>query len=137
MNPRIWSTSPRMVYIQIAIMSLISISAIVCVLVVPGIAISAKTLLISTPFTSCLFLIIQVQYMELEEHQFVLKTILSKTAYRYDELKSYELKNEAGTNCLVIHLKKPLFFRRQFVFQGITKEHAEYLVFLEKIKRQR
>lgn len=136
MNPRIWSTSPRMVNMQIAIMGIISISAIVCVLIVPNLHLPAKAILISTPFISFLFLLVHVQYMDLEGHQFVLKTIFTTKSYQYDELKSHELKNERGINCLVIHLKKPLYFRRQFIFQGITKESPEYQALIEKINHR-
>lgn len=106
--------------VLIAIANLASI--VVLILFWSNIQTTHKTLLLLLPVIAAIYLLMFVQYIELRENQFCLKTVFESRLYGYDNITSIEIKGSGESSYLKVKMTKPLYVRKVFTFHGITDQ---------------
>lgn len=99
-----------------------------------NIEINHKSILLPLPVVSFVYLSMLVEYIELEEDQFYIKTVFESKPYEYKNISSIEVKGDGEHRYLKVKMNKPLYIRKTVTFHEIESQHEMIELLKSKIK---
>ncbi|MCO5259945.1 MAG: hypothetical protein M9916_07365 [Crocinitomicaceae bacterium] len=121
---KIWIMPKGRVLSHIVLIGVVNLASIVVLILFWGnIESHHKVLLLLLPVIAFIYLLMFVQYIELGENQFYIKTLFEFKPNDYKNITSIEIKGNDENSYLKLKINKPLYLRKVLTFYGVESQN--------------